>query len=59
MSHNEGRLLRVARDGRVTTVLDTTAIRMSIPDFGYAPALDLVVIPTFTGGRVAAYRLGR
>ncbi len=59
VSHNEGRLLRVARDGRVTTVLDTTAIRMSIADFGYAPALDLVVIPTFTGGRVAAYRLGR
>ena len=59
VSHNEGRLLRVAPDGRVTTVLDTTATRMNIADFGYAPALKLVVIPTFTLGRVAAYRLGR
>ena len=42
-----------------TTVLDTTATRMNIADFGYAPELKLVVIPTFTGGRIAAYRLGR
>jgi hypothetical protein len=28
-------------------------------DFGYAPDLGLAVFPTFPGGRVAAYRLGR
>jgi sugar lactone lactonase YvrE len=59
VSHNEGRILRVSPDGRVTTVLDTTAIRRNIADFSYVPDLRLAVFPTFTGGRVAAYRLGR
>jgi len=59
VSHNEGRILRVTPDGRVETVLDTTAVGMNIADFAYVPNLRLVVFPTFTGGRVAAYRLGR
>ena len=40
VSHNEGRLMRVAPDGRVTTLLDTTAIRVNLADFGYAPELE-------------------
>jgi sugar lactone lactonase YvrE len=57
VSHNEGRLLRIAPDGRVTTELDTTAIRRNLADFAYDPDRRLLVAPTFTGGRVAAYRL--
>jgi sugar lactone lactonase YvrE len=59
VSHNEGRLFRVSPDGRVETVLDTTALRMNIADFTYAPGRNMVVFPTFTDSRVAAFRLGK
>ena len=59
VSHNEGRLFRVSPDGRVETILDTTALRMNIADFAYAPARNMVVFPTFTDSRVAAFRLGK
>jgi hypothetical protein len=35
VSHNEGRLFRISPDGRVATILDTTALRMNIADFAY------------------------
>jgi hypothetical protein len=59
VSHNEGRLFRVSPDGRVVTILDTTALRMNIADFTYAPGRNMVVFPTFTDSRVAAFRLGQ
>jgi sugar lactone lactonase YvrE len=59
VSHNEGRLFRVSPDGRVETILDTTALRMNIADFTYAPGRNIVVFPTFTDSRVAAFRLGK
>jgi sugar lactone lactonase YvrE len=59
VSHNEGRLFKISPDGRVTTILDTTALRMNMADFGYAPGLDMIVFPTYTDNRVAAFRLGR
>jgi len=58
VTHNEGRLLRVGADGRVTTLLDTTAVRVNLADFAYVRGLGLAVFPTFADGRVAAYRLG-
>ncbi|OGD21506.1 MAG: hypothetical protein A2Y69_09415 [Candidatus Aminicenantes bacterium RBG_13_59_9] len=59
VSHNEGRLFRVSPDGRVETILDTTAVRLNIADFFYDPGLKIIVFPTFTESRVAAFRLGR
>jgi hypothetical protein len=59
VSHNEGRLFRISPDGRVETILDTTALRMNIADFTYAPGKNMVVFPTFTDSRVAAYNLGK
>ncbi len=59
VSHNEGRLFRVSPDGRVTTILDSTALRINIADFTYAPGKNMVVFPTFTDSRVAAFRLGK
>ena len=59
VSHNEGRLFRIAPDGRVETILDTTALGMNIADFTYVPGRNMVVFPTFTDGRVAAFRLAR
>jgi len=59
VSHNEGRLFRVSPDGRLETILDTTALRMNIADFTYAPGRNMLVFPTFTDSRVAAFRLGK
>ena len=59
VSHNEGRLFRVAADGRAAKILDTTAQRMNMADFAYDPGRNTVVFPTFTDNRVAAFRLGR
>ncbi|MDH4270674.1 MAG: hypothetical protein OEW18_01725, partial [Candidatus Aminicenantes bacterium] len=59
VSHNEGRLFRVSADGRATKILDTTAQRMNMADFGYDPGRNMVVFPTFIDSRVAAFRLGR
>jgi len=59
VSHNEGRLFRVTPDGRVTKILDATAQRMNMADFGYDPGRNMVVFPTFIDGRVMAFRLGR
>ena len=59
VSHNEGRLFRVSAEGRVETILDTTAVRLNIADFFYDPGRKIIVFPTFTESRVAAFRLGR
>jgi len=57
VSHNQGRLFRVTRAGAVTKILDTTAIKMNLADFAYAPGSRLLVVPTYTGGRVAAFTI--
>ena len=59
VSHNEGRLFQVSPDGRVKTILDTSALGMNIADFAYAQGRNMVVFPTFTDSRVAAFRLGK
>ena len=41
------------------TILDTTALRMNIADFTYVAGKNMVVFPTFTDSRVAAFRLGK
>ena len=59
VSHNEGRLFRVSADGRATKILDTSAQRMNMADFAYDTRRNMVVFPTFTDSRAAAFRLGR
>jgi hypothetical protein len=59
VSHNEGRLFRVSPDGRVETILDTTSVRMNMADFAYEPGRMIIVFPTFTESRVAAFKLGQ
>ncbi len=59
VSHNEGRLFKISPDGRVTTILDTTALRMNMADFAYDQGRKIVVFPTYIDSRVAAFRLGR
>jgi tricorn protease-like protein len=59
VTHNEGRLFRVSAEDRAAKILDTTARRMNLADFAFDPARNMVVFPTFTDGRVAAFKLGR
>ena len=57
VSHNEGRLFRIASDGTITKLLDTTVIGVNIADFDYLPEQNWVVFPTFRDNRVMAYAL--
>ena len=59
VSHNEGRLFRVARDGKVTKLLDTTVVGAGLANFAFLPEAGLLVIPTWTDNRVLAYTLGK
>ncbi len=58
VSHNEGRLMRVNRDGQVTLLLDTTVIGQNLADFTLIPGRNLIVFPTWLDGRVTAFSLG-
>jgi len=58
VSHWEGRVLRIAADGTVTKLLDTSVVEEQCADFEYLPEQGLLVVPTFLDGRVVAYRLG-
>jgi DNA-binding beta-propeller fold protein YncE len=57
VSHNEGRLFRVTPSGAVAKILDTTTVRMNLADFAYIPGPGLLVVPTYTDGRIAAFKL--
>jgi DNA-binding beta-propeller fold protein YncE len=56
VSHNEGRLFRVAASGGVAKLLDLSVIAQNIADFTYADGR--VFMPTFSDNRVLAYKLG-
>lgn len=57
VSHWEGRLYSVGRDGSVEKLLDTSGVGRYCADFEYVPARRLVVIPTFADDRVVGYLL--
>jgi hypothetical protein len=57
LSHNEGRLYRIDKEGVCQKLLDTTVIGTSLADFAFAPETGLLVFPTFTGNSLLAYRL--
>jgi sugar lactone lactonase YvrE len=56
VSHNEGRLYRVASTGGVTKLLDTSVPGIPIADFTIIPEMRLFVIPNFTKGSVTAWK---
>jgi hypothetical protein len=59
VSHNEGRVYRVAPDGSVRKLLDTTVTGRPAADFFFEPESGLLVVPTFVDNRVTAYRVER
>jgi len=56
MSIWEGRLYRVTPQGEAVKLLDTTNQGTNVADFLFLPDEGLLVVPTFGGNNVAAYR---
>ncbi len=58
VSHWEGRVFRIAPDGTITKLIDTTVIEELSADIEFVPERGLLAVPTFFGGRVTVYRVG-
>lgn len=59
VSHWEGRVYRVDREGRTDRIIDTSVSGGNCADFEYVPEMGLLLAPTFTSDEVVAYRLTR
>ena len=57
VSHWEGQVYAVTRSGAVVKVLDTAGEGLNTADFEYIREKNLLVIPTFLGNNVVAYRV--
>ncbi|MBN2399626.1 MAG: SMP-30/gluconolactonase/LRE family protein, partial [Candidatus Aminicenantes bacterium] len=57
LSHNEGRLYRIGKDGISEKILDTTVIGTNLADFAFAAEKGLLVFPTFINNSLIAYHL--
>ncbi len=57
VSHWEGQVYRVDRDGTPVEILDLLPEGLNAADFEYVTEASLLIIPTFVGNRVVAYRL--
>jgi len=57
VSDFNGLLLRVTLAGEREVIIDTRDAGISLTDFGYAPDLKLVVIPTLRGNTLVAFKL--
>ena len=57
VSQVEGRIFRIAPDGTVTRLLDTSVPGKGACNFAFVPEKRLLVVPTWTGNTVVAYFL--
>ncbi len=57
VSHWEGQVYRITPSGDVVELLDTMDARLNSADFEYIADESLLIIPTFLGNRVTAYRV--
>jgi sugar lactone lactonase YvrE len=58
VSHWQGRIFRITPDGNVTKMLDTSVPVTQSADIAVVPETGMLLVPTFLGNRVVAYRLG-
>ncbi len=56
VSHWEGQVYLVEPDGTITRVLDLQEVGLNTADFEYVPEQRLLIIPTFLGNKLVAYR---
>jgi sugar lactone lactonase YvrE len=57
VSHWAGQVYSITPDGKVVEILDTMTERLNTADFEFVRDRELLVIPTFLGNRVVAYRI--
>ena len=57
VSQWEGKLFRITSEGQITKLLDMTAPKVYTADFTYISEKNLIIIPTFFGNRVIAYKI--
>jgi sugar lactone lactonase YvrE len=57
ISHWEGKIYRVSPSGEVERLLDTSVPGNSIADFGFIPDEGLLLVPTFLGNNLTAYKI--
>lgn len=57
VSHWEGKIFRVSPEGEVFELIDLRERGLNAADFEFVHEHDLLVVPTFLGNRVLAYRL--
>ncbi len=53
----DGQIFSVTPDGEVTEIINLISEGLNTADFEYLPEQNLLVIPTFLGNRVVAYRI--
>ena len=58
VSHWEGKVYRISPEGDVVEILDVRDEGINLADFEFIKENNLLVVPTFTGNKVVAYRLG-
>ncbi len=59
VSHWEGQTYVVSQAGEVVEILDTMETGLNSADFEFIKDKDLLIIPTFVGNKVVAYRLSK
>lgn len=57
LSHWEGMVYRVSPEGEIIRIVDTQVSPVGMADFEYLKEEKLLVVPTFLGNKVVAYRL--
>lgn len=57
VSHWEGRTYLISPAGEVIEILDTMAAELNSADFEFIKEKNLLIIPTFLGNRLTAYKL--
>lgn len=57
VSHYGGRVYRVTPSGEKTKLLDTSVLDVNSTNLEYVPGERIILVPTFFGSKVTAYRL--
>jgi sugar lactone lactonase YvrE len=57
VSHWQGRIFRISPDGDVTKLLDTSVPVTQSADITVVPETGMLLVPTFLGNQVVAYRI--
>ncbi len=58
VSHWRGQLYKITKEGEMARILDTQKLGQNMAGIEYIKSKNLLIIPTFMGNRLVAYKLG-